>query len=257
MHKFLKYFLFLVITNYSIALKAQSIKLCYPDNDTSPLQVGHGDLVFNPPGITVDIVNEAAKNLKINVIFVREPISRIFDSLKRGKIDGAFIFSYTKERAEVAEYPIKNSNLLEGLRLIKLSNNFYTLSDSLIEWRKNNLVNNKESIGVLRGHAVIGTLKEFKIPYEESSTLEMMIKKLINKRISAFVGQSIIVDNFLKKNNISGIKKLSIPITTKNYYLIFSKSYYANNKNLANKFWDEVSKIREKVISEKFKNYEK
>ena len=241
----------LILTILSVVnIYAENLKilLCYPDNDTSPLQIGDGDAVFNPPGLNIDIINAAVKKLNIDVRYVREPVSRIFDSLKNNKIDGAFVFSYSGERAKVAVYPQKNNIILENLRVVSLSNYFYTNLNSNIQWKNSKLINNELNIGVLRGHAIIEFLKKNKIPYEESSTLEMLTKKLQYKRISAFIGQSIIVEHYLKENKITNIKRLPEVISMKNYFLIFSKDFYKKNNKQANDLWNTISKVRELEI---------
>jgi polar amino acid transport system substrate-binding protein len=109
---------------------------------------------------------------------------------------------------------------------------------------------------VNRGYAVIDVLKKLQIPYEESKGTEILLKKLDSARISTCIGQSITVDYFIKKLKLTNIVKIKPDVISKDYFLIFSQKFINEHKNIAEKLWSEIGKVRDFEIQKKILTYE-
>ena len=131
--------------------KEFELKLCYPDNDAPPWQIGNGEQVFSPPGLSLDVISKASKNLGIKVIYSRVPTNRVFNSLKKDEVDGAFIFSFLKERLEDGLFPMKNGELDHDKRVATMVYSFYKRKNSNITWDGKKLTNADMPVGVNRG----------------------------------------------------------------------------------------------------------
>ncbi len=240
---------------FSIA-KEFELKLCYPDNDAPPWQIGNGDHVFTPPGLSLDIISKAASNLNIKVIYSRVPTNRVFNTLKKNEVDGAFIFSFLEERLEYGFFPMNKKKLDHERRIATMIYSFYKRKDSNVTWDGKKLSNTDKVVGVNRGYAVIDVLKKLQIPYEESKGTEILLKKLDSARISTCIGQSITVDYFIKKLKLTNIVKIKPDVISKDYFLIFSQKFINEHKNIAEKLWSEIGKVRDFEIQKKILTYE-
>ncbi|WGL59820.1 transporter substrate-binding domain-containing protein [Pigmentibacter sp. JX0631] len=235
---------------------AVTIKLCYPDNDAPPWQIGNGENIFHPPGLSIDIITAAAKKIKADINIIRVPTNRVFQLLAKGEVDGVFIFSFLPERQESGVYPLlKNGELNHKNRVASLDYHFYKNKKSKLTWDGKTLSNLNSEIGVNRGYAVIDILKKLSIPYEESKGSEILVKKVDSGRLDGLVSQSMTVDLFIRKLKAKNLIKLSPPVISKDYFLVFGKSFYEKNKILCEKFWDSIGNLRDLVIKKNIVKY--
>lgn len=252
----MKLFLFFLFFAFNLSSYAISLKLCFPDNDAPPWQIGNGEYLFNPPGLSLDVISKAANDLKINLIYTRVPTNRVFAMLKRDEADGVFIFSYLPERLQDGVYPLKNGELDHSRRVATMDYHFYKSKSSTLTWDGQQLKNLKTDIGVNRGYAVIDILKKMQIGYEESKGSEILVKKVSSGRIDALVAQSVTVDLFISKLKITNLIKLTPPVISKDYFLVFGKNFYQHNKDLCEKFWSQIGKVRDSTIVNNIAKYE-
>ncbi len=70
-----------------------TLRVGYQDNEGSPLVMGSGAKIGNPPGIGVDIMLQVAKDLNIKLITSRLPNKRIHKYLRLGIFDGYGFYS--------------------------------------------------------------------------------------------------------------------------------------------------------------------
>ena len=54
-----------------------NIKLGYSEVDFFPYQMGNGNAIANPPGISLELITLASKELGLNIEFSRRPNKRI------------------------------------------------------------------------------------------------------------------------------------------------------------------------------------
>lgn len=258
MLNFVKIFLAITIL-FSQKCHAKEIllRLTYSDHDASPWQIGDGEAIFNPPGLSVDIIKKAAKNLGYKVILSRVPTNRVLNNLKLGITDGAFIYSYVEDRAESAAYPMKGDKLDHERRIATLSYYFYKNKNSPAIWNGKTILNNNTDIGVARGYAGLDLLHKMNLAYEESKGIETLVRKVQSERLSICLGQSMIVEHFIKKLKADNLIKLEPAVAAKDYFLLFSHQFVKKNKDIAEKFWTQIGKIRDTETEKLLKYYEK
>lgn len=71
-----------------------TIRLVYSDVESFPIQMGDGETIPDPPGIAVELITEAAKELGLNIQIERRPNIRVLTELEDGTADGAFCYSF-------------------------------------------------------------------------------------------------------------------------------------------------------------------
>ncbi|MGB0944040.1 MAG: transporter substrate-binding domain-containing protein, partial [Marinomonas sp.] len=138
----INFWLFVLLMFPAISQSSEPIQLTlsYQINPSPPYQMGTGVDVMEPPGIALDIINAAAQELNIKVVYKRYPNVRVMHLLKHGQIDGAFMFSYKPERAKIARYPLTQEGKLDSSkRLATLSYWLYSLTEAKLDWDGTNL----------------------------------------------------------------------------------------------------------------------
>lgn len=252
----ISFILFIFIGTLSEA--KTTLNLGFSDVDAPPFQRGNGTKLFSPPGISIEIIDEVAKNLDFEVKYKRYPNNRVLFFLENGQLDGAFIYSHKPQREFSGVYPKNGNSIDSSRRIATISYYFYTLKGSEVTWDGKTLSGKNLMVGANMGYSVISNLKKLGVRVVEAKTNEQNIEMLNLKRISAYAGQDSTIDPFLRMyKHDENIKKLSPAIITKPYYLLFSHQFFEKNEDLARKIWDEISKIRDpftKSIEHKYIN---
>jgi len=235
------------------------LRLGYSDSEAYPYQIGHEK---NPPGIAFEIISEAAQKTGIKVIFIALPNKRVQTSLKEGNIiDGAFMFSYSRERTLNGVYP-EIKGVPDGRRRIAtLSYYIYKKKGSPLNWDGNSFSgidksDIRNSIGANTGYSVVHDLKNMGVHVDDGSrTTQQNFLKLQSGRISGFAHQDLVADNYLLLNKITDIEKISKPFIQKHYYLMISSQYYSKKRQTAERLWSEIGQIRDRKTAEIMHKY--
>ena len=221
----------------------------YQDRDGSPLIMGGGNEVNDPPGIGVEIVNLVAKKLGVKLLIKRYPNKRVHVYLKEGKFDGSGFYSFKKDRLQEGEYPMKNGELDKDKRVFTQGYYFYALKDSNVSW-DGKKITGINKVGANLGYSVVGNLKKMGIPTEELKTTKQNLEKLLIGRIQAYAAQDAALDPIIASyDRYKNIVKVGPAIKKKEYYFMFSHQYLKEHRKIAQKFWEEIAKVRESVIA--------
>jgi ABC-type amino acid transport substrate-binding protein len=70
------------------------------------------------------------------------------------------------------------------------------------------------------------------------------MRKLAAGRIAAYVVHAAIGDDYLGRIPSTGIEKLPAPFQEKDYYVVLSKRFVAENAELAERLWDRLAALR-------------
>ncbi|MGY3804225.1 substrate-binding periplasmic protein [Pigmentibacter ruber] len=241
---------------FSFSSEALTLKLFYPDKDSPPNQMGNDDKVADPPGLSLDVISKAANDLKINIEYFRVPTNRVFITLKKEEADGIFVFSYLPERTEYGVFPFSNGKADSSRRVFSLKYHFYRNKNSTVSWDGTKLLNYNSNIGASRGSSVIETLKKLNIPFEESKGSEVLFKKVSAGRLDVLVEHDLTIDIFNSKlPDHHKIVKLNPAVLEKDYFLVFGKNFYEKNKDLCEKFWNQIGKVRDDTIKQNIHKY--
>lgn len=234
----------------SHASSIKTIKLAYSDIESFPFQMGNGNAVATPPGLSIDILEQAAHRLNINIEYVRLPGKRVLHQIRANQVDGGFIFSYNQARAKYASYPMKNEKIDSTLRIATLDYFFYKLKEQELDWDGTKLKSmGDKPVGAHNGFSIINKLKENEIYTLEMGSTEKLFTMLKKRRIAAVAIQSNIAESYINEKKLSNIEKITPSISTKYYYLIFSHRFTKNNPELVKKMWGTIGEIRDEIIT--------
>jgi polar amino acid transport system substrate-binding protein len=74
-------------------------------------------------------------------------------------------------------------------------------------------------------------------------------------RASAIAEQGAVIDSLILSGGFTNIKKLPIPLASKDYYLMLSKQFVGENPQLALDFWQAIADVRDSVFAEVVHQY--
>ena len=89
-------------------------------------------------------------------------------------------------------------------------------------------------------------LRKNGITVQEEPNLTGIIRSLAIEKFKSAALQNYMVDEFLANNPAlkENIIKVEPPLKRKEYYLIFSKKFYDEHKELAKEIWDAIEDYR-------------
>lgn len=166
--------------------------------------------------------------------------SRGLELLKTGMADGILDASYQDERAEYSVYPMKDGKLDPSR---SLRNSYYYLyynKSSQIQWDGQKLSNFEGPIGSIQSYSIVKDLRAkginvLEMQREVGILKDVYIGKLDAAALPEGTGTSVFKRFPYLKDNILTHKT---PLTTKTYYLIFSKHFYEQNTGVAENIWN-------------------
>ena len=247
---------FALLLAVSTGAWAEKIKLTYSDVESELYQLGNGSQIANPPGASIDLLNQVAKELALEIEYVRLPVKRSFESLQAGEVDGGFMYSYKDDRTAFGQFPMKGGKHDESMRVTSLSYVFYKMVGSPFNWDGKAFSGvGTGKIGYNSGYSVGDELIKKGMAVEEAKTTDQNFKKLIGGRVTAYAMQDHTGDLYLSENKITNVEKVATPWESKPYYLILSKQFVQKNPALAERIWATVAKVRDEKMKTYLKKY--
>lgn len=240
--------LFLLLALFSTLFASKSVNLLYSTQN---------DGTISDSSIwIVEMIEEAGKNIGVDVNFQGVSWSRGLELVSSGIADGIINASYKDERASFAVYPLDKNGSLDISKSLKAPAYYlYVKNDSPITFDGKSIKNLDGKIGAVSGYAVIDSLKALGVEVQEGINEISNLRNVLYGELEATAELENDALNALKSDSElkKGIRKLPIPVRKKEYFLIFSKNFYEKNKAVAEAIWDEISKLKnnEKYIEMK------
>lgn len=239
------------------AYAAAEISFCTEDKDQAPYVLGDGtSLKDTNPGLSIDIVELAAKRVGSSATFMRAPWKRCLALMEKGEVDGVFMGSFKKDRMKLGAYPMADGNVDPSRRLTMSSYSLYRLKGSAPTWDGKAYSGIDGKVGAPLGYSIVKDLTKHGLKVEESKGTPTDFKKLEAKRIVAVAAQTTTGDQLMESGDFPNIEKVETPLVTKPYYVLLSNQLVAKDAALADSFWKAVGDIREnegKTLIKKYK----
>lgn len=232
---------------WSSGAAAEVVRAAYEDKPLPPFYMGSGaDPDPAAPGVSVELLREAAAAAGIEVQFVRMPWARCQKSLKTGEVDAIFNASFKEERLEFGVYPMAAGKPDPGRRIANLSYMLYRLKGGPVTWDGKAVGGLGDApVGIQAGYSVAEDLGRLGLRAEESADTPTNFKKLASGRIPAVAQLEASGDAVLAGGEFPAIEKMRPPLVTKDYFLMFSHQYYAAHRDAAERLWAKLAEVRE------------
>lgn len=239
----------------AFATAQKTIQIGFNNVDSFPYFLGKGEQLSSPPGISVDLINHVSAVLNLNINYQRMPGQRVLQSLKRGDLDAAFIFSYKESRREFGVYPMNEGKVDTTRRMDTLSYVLYRPVSSKLEWNGNSFEKLTGSLAAKLNYSIVADIKKAGVDVIEGSSTSQLFEMLDAERVEGVVDQEAIADAYLQKTQKKHFEKVKIPLAEKHYYLIFSHQFAVQNPYLIDTIWNQVAAYRDQIYRTRMPSY--
>lgn len=238
--------------------QAETLRAAYEDKESQPYYMGDtAQIPTDRPGVSIELVRMAAQEAGLEVEFVRMPWVRCLKSLQKGDIDITFNASFKEERQENGVYPTVNGKPDPARRITALTYALYRLKDSPVSWNGKILAGLDGPVGVQSGYSIIEDLARMGIKTEEAQASITNFKKLSSKRIPAVAALQENGDAELASGEFPNVEKVSPPLVTKDYFVMFSHQFYNAKRPVAERFWAKLAEVRDRELGRLYAKYNK
>lgn len=234
----------LLLTTTPASSEPAAVRLAYADIEVFPNQLGETAEIPAAPGIAVEILQQGFAEAGIGLQLIRLPNRRVLDSVKTGAVDGAFLFSYSAERDRFAAYPRKDGAIDADRRLARLTYVLYKRADSPLTFDGHTVGHLQTMIAANSGFSIADDLKHVGLPVIEVETMPLAFGMLQAGRVDGYAVMDSSGDPYLRGARIRDIVKLPMPISSKDYFLIFGRAFQAADAALVERIWNQLAATR-------------
>lgn len=194
----------------------------------------------------VEMIVEAGQQKGLEVVFDGVQWSRGLELVQSGVADGIINASYKTDRAAFAVYPMKEGIPDVSKSLKAPAYHFYKKRGSAFDFDGKKLIHADGKIGAIRSFAVVDNLKELGADIHLGVNQIGNLRSVAHGELIATAELEHSADQALADDGelAQSIEKLPIPVRKKEYYLIFSKPFYAQREKDAQAIWDGIEKLK-------------
>ncbi len=245
--------IYIIASPYTHAVPSPiELTLAYQTNPAAPYALGTGPKIPKNPGIALDIIDAAAKELNLVIKYERYPNARVLHLLKNSIIDGAFLYSYKPERNILGRYPKTPQGEIDtSKRIARLSYWLYSKPGADVEWNGGVLSKANGILVAARGDSIVGVLKALGHEVTESKSDQHSL--LMLSKHDTVLGAALIdikADPFLSKPEFNRIERSELPLKSNDYFLVLSNDFVEQHPEVAEAFWQKIGDLRDKVTQQ-------
>ncbi|MFC3531507.1 hypothetical protein ACFOLG_04850 [Vogesella facilis] len=232
------------------AAAALPLRVAINDQPAAPYIIGEGKSLASPPGLAVELLQQAAAPCNVYLLLQRQSSLRQLQALRSGAADAILLLSYSPERAAFGYYPLRDGKPDSRYRLATLSYSFYVRSSSKLQWDGQQLQGlNGGTVGTDLGWSVAADLARWHIPVEGAVGVAANLAKLRAGRIAAYAVHNNLAEAYLQGSH--DVVALQPPISTKDYFLPFSLRYAAEHPQEVQCLWQRMASLRDALLQQR------
>jgi polar amino acid transport system substrate-binding protein len=239
------------------------VVFCYEDQNYEPYVFHLNNSENVPTGLLINIIRAAAKKANLPIQFVRRPWLRCQQMVKDNEAQALFAMIKTPERTTLFAYPKDESQALTtveyGLFIKKngFLDNKNTLADITSAGNRLNVGKYKKhlqfGLSAPTGYVVNDILSKNNILSNFEYTLDEGLIAVADNRLDGYVVAKLIGINKVNEHLLSNLIYWSnITLDSNDWYIPFNKEYYQQNKMRIEKFWLEISQVKNTEITDYF-----
>ncbi len=237
------------------AVARETLTIGLNDRGSAPFIAGEGTALPDPPGLAVEILQEAGRRLDIGFRFVRMPGQRVLSELRAGRLDGALLFSYAGERRADGAYPMRGDNPDAARRLATLSYVLYRRSGSAVEWTGERFLNLSGQVAASRNYSIADDLREIGVSVLELQSIADSFRMLKAGRVVAVADHASVADAYIAAAGITDVERAGPTLREKPYFLLLSHSFAARQAEKATAIWDTIAALRDPMTERLLPRY--
>jgi len=236
---------------------AEVLRAAYEDKAQPPYYLGDSaDIDAAAPGVSVELLREAAAAAGIEIQFVRMPWPRCLKSLQRGEVDAIFNSSFKEERLEAGVYPMVGGKPDPARRITTLTYALYRLKGGPVTWDGKVIGGLGDgAVGAQAGYSIVEDLTRMGVRVEETGDTLTNFKKLASGRIPAVAQHEVNGDSLLAGGQFPAVQKVAPPLVTKDYFVMFSHQFHDSKRELAERLWAKLAEVRDRRSAALYAKY--
>ncbi len=230
-------FAFLVVCQPTQA-QPRVVSVCYDETTVRPW--------VNKAGVALLKTTASLRDIQFEQVPL--PWLRCLRDVDRGIYAGAIGASYSDERAAFAVYPTTADGQLDpSRRMLSSSYSLFRVKGATGGWDGKQFHDLTTRVIAQRGYSVVADLRKLGVLVDQSAKdPETVFKMLIAGRsqLGALVTEQ--GDETLAKPEFrKQLEKLTPPLVVKDYYLVFGRRYYEDNRRMVEEMWDHLAVVRD------------
>jgi polar amino acid transport system substrate-binding protein len=228
------------------AAESPVIRVVFNTAPNPPIVYGTGTAIDpDKPSLIVELLRMVGQRTGIQFDFQRFPWQRGLYLIEYGQADAIFASSFVPERTRFGVYPMKDGQPDRRRAIHQMAYSLFVRRGAAVGWDGRIISGLRAPVGATPGFAVVDDLKAMGIPLELDASPENNLQKLANGRIDAYAELEGLADAAIAADQprFGDIIKLSPPLRSQFYYLMFSKSFYDKFPDVAERVWDAVAEV--------------
>ncbi|WP_431857468.1 substrate-binding periplasmic protein [Azospirillum sp.] len=230
----------------ALADPAPRVRLVFATDANPPRVMGEGTAIdWEKPGLTPELLRLVAVRAGVAFTFERVPWKRGLFLVETGEADGLFQASHLPDRMGVMAFPMKAGRPDPARALMEQRYVLYKRSGSPVAWDGARLTGTDGPVGAISSYSVVDELARLGIPVDEAKTQEHNLDKLVGGRIAAYAGLEAMTDALIAAHpdKYGRLVKVMPPLVSKPYYLVFSRAFYSEHRDVAERIWDAIAEV--------------
>ncbi|MBP4047234.1 substrate-binding periplasmic protein [Chromobacterium violaceum] len=218
-----------------------AVRLCHEDAPSYPW------LLENGRGLSQIMMSMAAERVGVEIRSQALPWVRCMAEVKAGRLDGLYKISFSPDRMELGEFPLKNGQPDAALRMLTDSYHLYRPRNGRLAWDSRHVSGADKGIAAQTGFSVVAQLQQLGLRVDSTSrNAAVILHKVLLGRVDGAALQSQAADDAIAAEPAlqNQFDKLEPPLAIKPYYLIFSHAFYQRQPALARQIWEAVAAVR-------------
>ncbi|MGE5548700.1 MAG: substrate-binding periplasmic protein [Solirubrobacterales bacterium] len=240
------------------ARAAEILRAAYEDVENAPYYMGNSvEIDAERPGISVEMMREAAKRAGIEIKFVRMPWVRCLKSLERGEVDAIFNSSFKEDRLPLGVYPMAAGKPDHHRRIDTITYALYRVKGGKVTFNGKAITGLDGPVGAPAGYSILTDLKAMGVATEEAPDTVINFKKLASGRIPAVATHERIGDGLIASGEFPNLEKVTPVLASKDYFVQVSHQLYGRKPELVERLWSHLAEVRDTLGPQLYAKYAK
>ncbi|MBV1774772.1 transporter substrate-binding domain-containing protein [Burkholderiaceae bacterium DAT-1] len=234
----MRFLLLLVCCVSALAADAPRMRLCTLDKSFEPYTRADGN------GVLQRKIRRVAAKLGLQVHNVYAPRARCVEQLRSTAVD-ALIGAYTEDRLTFAVYPSRGGLADPSRALVRVMFRLYVRRDSTLSWEGEQFsFPPNPVVGVQAGFTHIDRMRATGARVDDGArTTEQNLGKLMLGRLDAALAMETEAAPLLEGKYAGVLKALPQPFEETHLYLLVSRTFYQQHKQLVEALWRELALV--------------
>lgn len=218
------------------------VRLTFETKANPPRYFGEGTAIDAArPGLTIELLRLAEARAGVRFELSRHPWARSIYLMETNQVDGLFHASYVADRERFAVYPMRDGKPDPSRSLFTQSYYLYARSGTPPAWNGETLTASGP-VGTTRGYSVARRLESLGVRVVEENDVPNSLRKVLAGRLAAYAELENMAAAVIAAHpeELRDIVKLSPPLRTEPYYLVFSRGFAAREPRLAERIWGAI-----------------